>query len=158
MLVQLMIQIFVEEKALLTTLLDASFSDEICQAGKEQTPNCEKRSYKDFKVEDFLTEVLESQINDAVTDCEELDEAAEMFEGMFKTILDKHAPVKVFQMRKNYTPYLREETKLLMEEQKVLKEEMTRTGDITLAKELKVLSKEIERVSRKMKKSNLKMD
>ena len=72
-----------------------------------------------------------------------------MFECMFRKILDKHAPVKVFQMRKNYTPYLREETKLLMEEQKVLKEEMTRTGDLTLAKELKVLSKEIEKSIKK---------
>ena len=69
---------------------------------------------------------------------------------MFKTNLDKHGPVKVFQMRKNYTPYLREETKLLMEEQKVLKEEMTRTGDLTLAKELKVLSKDIEKSIKKM--------
>ena len=75
-----------------------------------------------------------------------------MFEGMFKTILDEHAPVKVFQMRKNYTPYLREETKLFMEEQKVLKEEMTRTGDLTLAKELNVLSKEIEKSIKKDEK------
>ena len=48
-------------------------------------------------------------------------------------------------MRKNYTPYLREETKLLMEERKVLKEEMTRQGDKVLAKEVKLISKEIKK-------------
>jgi hypothetical protein len=48
-------------------------------------------------------------------------------------------------MRKNYNPYLREETKLLIEERKVLKEEMTRHGDIALAKEVKQKSKEIEK-------------
>ena len=79
-----------------------------------------------------------------------------MFEGMFKTILDKHAPLKVFQKRKNYTPYLREETKLLVEEQKVLKGKMTRTGDITLAKELKVVSKEIEKSIKKDEKVKMK--
>ena len=48
-------------------------------------------------------------------------------------------------MRKNYNPYLREETKLLIEERKVLKEEMTSHGDITLAKEIKQKNKEIEK-------------
>ena len=111
------------------------------ERSKPQT--VKKRSYRDFIVEDFLTEVYTSKINEAVTASKELDDAAEVFEAMFKEILDKHAPIKVIQMRKNYTPYLREETKLLMEEQKMLKEEMTRTGDITLAKEVKHISKEI---------------
>ena len=85
-----------------------------------------KRSYKSFKVEDFLTDIMESNINRAVTAHAELDKAAEIFEEKFRTTLDKHAPIKVFQMRKNYAPYLSQETKLLMEERKVLKEEMTK--------------------------------
>ena len=112
---------------------------------KSKPQTVKKRSYKDFKVENFLTEVFESKINESVTACDDLDAAAEVFEEMFREILDNHAPIKVFQMRKNYTPYLSEETKMLMKEQKVLKEEMTRNGDLTLAKELKHISKEISK-------------
>ena len=75
-----------------------------------------KRSYKNFKPEEFLTDILESDINNVVTACEDLDSAAELFEEKFKSLIDKHAPIKVFQMRRNYSPFLKEETKLLMEE------------------------------------------
>ena len=50
-----------------------------------------KRSYKNFKPEEFLTDILESDINNVVTACEDLDSAAEIFEDSFKEILDKHA-------------------------------------------------------------------
>ena len=103
-----------------------------------------KRSYKNFNVEEFLTEVMESDIDRAVTACDEIDAAAEIFEDKFKHILDKHAPIKIFQMRKHYTPYLTEETKLLMDERKVLKEEMTKHGDKDLAKEVRLKNKEIK--------------
>ena len=115
------------------------------RATKTKPNTVKKRSYKNFLVEDFLTEVMESDINRVVTACNDVDAAAEIFEEMFKTILDKHAPVKIFQMRKNYNPYLREETKLLIEERKFLKEEMTSHGDITLAKEIKHKNKEIDK-------------
>ena len=91
---------------------------------KSKPQTVKKRSYKNFKVEDFLKEVFESKIDEAVKACEDIDAAAEVFENMFRNILDSHAPIKVFQMRKNYTPYLSEETKTLMKEQKVLKEEV----------------------------------
>ena len=55
--------------------------------GSSKPKTVKKRSYKDFKVVDFQTYVLESMINNAVTACEELDEAAEMFESMFKIFL-----------------------------------------------------------------------
>ena len=102
-----------------------------------------KRSYRDFKVEEFLKEVIESDINRAVMGCNDVDDAAVVFQEKFKNILDKHAPIKIFQMRKNYNPYLKEETKLLIEERAVLKEEMTRNGDKALAKEIKQKSKDI---------------
>ena len=112
---------------------------------KSKPQTVKKRSYKNFKVEDFLTEIFESKINESVTECDDIDAAAETFEKMFREILDEHAPVKVFQMRKNYTPYLSEETKLLMKEQKILKEEITRNGDVALTKELKIISKKISK-------------
>ena len=78
-----------------------------------------------------------------VTASDDLDSAAELFETKFKSIIDKHAQIKVFQMRRNYCPFLKEETKLLIDERKVLKEEMTRQGDITLAKEVRLLNRKI---------------
>ena len=87
---------------------------------------------------------MESDINKTVTANSDLDEAANVFEEKFKFILDRHAPITVFQMRKNYIPYVRKETKLLMAERKVLKEEATRTGDMVLAMEAKKKDKEIK--------------
>ena len=62
-------------------------------------------------MEDFLTDVYESNINHSVTNEEDIDVAAEIFERSFRKILDKHAPIKVFQQRKNYLPFLSEVTK-----------------------------------------------
>ena len=56
-----------------------------------------------------------SNIND-VSQIANIDEAAELFQKIFTSVLDKHAPVKVIQIRKNYIPYLSKETKLLMKE------------------------------------------
>ena len=89
----------------------------------------QKRSYKSFIMENFLTDIYESQLNEKITACEDLEEAAKIFEEDFRAILDKHAPVKKFQVRKNYLPYASEETKLLFEERKILKEESIKTGD-----------------------------
>ena len=105
----------------------------------------QKRSYKSFIMENFLTDIYESQLNEKITACEDLEEAAKIFEEDFRAILDKHAPVKKFQVRKNYLPYASEETKLLFEERKILKEESIKTGDAILEKEAKRLGKEIKK-------------
>ena len=57
-----------------------------------------------------------------------VDTAAEAFENVFKSILEKHAPMKVYQMRKNYSPYVSDETKDMITNRKVIQEEATRTG------------------------------
>ena len=48
--------------------------------------------------------------------CEDANEAAEIFTHKLTEILDRHAPVKVFQTRTNFAPWLSEETKQLMQE------------------------------------------
>ena len=52
--------------------------------------------------------------------------------------LIRHAPVKIFQTRTNYLPYLSDDVKRLMEERKALKEEASRTGDADLFEEYKL--------------------
>ena len=72
---------------------------------------------------------MESNITESVIDCHDLDTATKLFEDKFRAILDRHTPIKVFQMRMTYSPYLTTETKLLMEERKEIKEDMTKNGD-----------------------------
>ena len=104
-----------------------------------------KRSYKNFSIEAFLTEVLNSSINKDVTSCNTIDEAAEVFEKSFKQILDHHAPIKTFQMRKHYSPYVSDRTKLLMMERNSLKEEAVTHGDKHAEKESKKIGKQIKK-------------
>ena len=52
----------------------------------------------------------------AVYSCEDANEAAEIFTSKLNKILDRHAPVKTFQTRTNFAPWLSDETKQLMKE------------------------------------------
>ena len=57
-----------------------------------------KRSYKDFNAEDFWKEVVDSDVNKDEMAID-IEGAALEFENKFNDILDKHAPIKVFQGR-----------------------------------------------------------
>ena len=48
--------------------------------------------------------------------CEDVNKAAELFTQILGDILDRHAPVKVFQTRTNFAPWLSDETKNIMKE------------------------------------------
>ena len=97
-----------------------------------------KRSYKNFDIGQFLQDILDSNINRNVMEKINLEDASEIFQSIFSKILDYHAPVKVFQSRKNYVPFLSDKMKRLMKERDVLKEEATKTGDPILMGEYKV--------------------
>ena len=88
---------------------------------------------------------MNNNLNEEVVKCEDIEAAATKFENEFKTILNSHATVKKFQMRKNYTPFLSEESKLLIGERKVLKEEAVKTVDQNLELEAKRIGKEIKK-------------
>ena len=75
-----------------------------------------KRSYKKFMIEDFLTDIHRSEINTRVTALNDLEVAASEFQSLFSGILNRHAPVKIFQARKNYLPYFSQDTKSLIKE------------------------------------------
>ena len=103
-------------------------------------------------METFLTEVFTSGINEKVLAHDNIEEAATEFKEQFSTILDAHAPIKTFQMRKNYLPQLSAETKLLMAERGALHEEATTTGNPLLLKEFKLKVKEVKKAIKKDKK------
>ena len=104
-----------------------------------------KRNYKNFDIKAFLCDVNNSDMNVNVPQAENLDEAADIFEKTFKSILDAHAPLKTFQMRKNYSPFITQETKDLIAERRTLQEEATRTGNLVLLKEFRNKCKEVKK-------------
>ena len=103
-----------------------------------------KRSYKFFNVQAFLTDINTSDINKLVVEEKDINKAAEIFEKKFKEVLDKHAKIKVFQQRKNYLPYLSEETKQTMADKKVVMREASKSNDKELLKEGKRLGRVIK--------------
>ena len=97
-----------------------------------------------FDIKAFLSDVNKSDINELVTGTESLEAAAGIFENKFKFILDFHAPMKTFQIRKNYSPFISQETKDMISERKVLQEEVTRTGNSVLLREFRYKCKEVK--------------
>ena len=104
-----------------------------------------KRSYKSFDIGSFLTDVHNSNLNEKITSINCLEEASKTFEDTFKGILDNHAPIKIFQTRKNYLPYLSEYTKELIQVRNRLKETSVSEGP----KDAEVEAKKLGKVIRK---------
>ena len=115
-----------------------------------------KRSYKHFNIEGFLTDVLNSNINEKIPAINNLEEAAEEFESCFKGIIDKHAPIKTFQMYKHYLPYLSEQTKALIKERKEMKELSVKYGCNETERKAKKIGKDIKKLSTKIKDHTMK--
>ena len=81
---------------------------------KIRTPKfIRKRSYKHFNQKAFLEEIAKETWLPVYLS-NDPDEATEIFTEKLTKVLDKHAPMKTFQIRKNYAPWLSEESKLLI--------------------------------------------
>ena len=111
-----------------------------------------KRSYKEFKIESFLKDINESNINPEVTAHNDVEGAALEFENLFRYILDTDAPIKVFQMRKNYSTYISDKTKALMKARNAWKNIAVSKGFKTAEKIAKDLGKEIKKAVAEDKK------
>ena len=120
--------------------------------------NIMKRSYKDFDLESFLNDIQNSNIDDLVTAHQNIEDAAEEFEDRFRDILDKHAPVKIFQVRKNYAPFVSEKTKQVMKARNDWKEVATKFGYKSAEKTAKALGKEIKKALINDEKEYFKKD
>ena len=115
-----------------------------------------KRSYKNFNAEAFLSEILASNINQEVVNKETLEEAAETFEYKFKEVLDNHAPEKVIQLRKNYHPYISEETKRQITDRKDLQMRAVNGACREVKKEFNKKNKEVKKAILEDKKNYFK--
>ena len=87
-----------------------------------------KRNYKNFDIEYFLNDIYQTDFS-PVKNSQNPDLAASLFSGIFGSILNKHALVKIYQTRTKYVPWLSQNTKNLMQQQDNQKLIATRTGD-----------------------------
>ena len=94
-----------------------------CRAPVIRPQAVKMRSYKAFDIGGFLTDIYLSDINANVCSLNDIEKASEAFQSEFKSILDYYAPIRTMQLRKNYCPYLCEETKELIKERNILQKE-----------------------------------
>ena len=115
----------------------------------KQGPHCvKKRTYKNFCQEDFIREVKFTDFNE-VTDAETSSEAAEKFAKIFNRITDNHAPVKIFQNRNNYAPWVSDGTKALMKERKTLKISSLESDDPSIMINYRKVRNKIKEINKK---------
>ena len=94
----------------------------------KQAPRyCQKRSYKNFKENLFMEEVAKISWWE-VYSCQNVDAAVEIFTKKLTDILDKMAPVKKFQIRTRYAPWVSEDTKDRIKERDKAQQAATRSG------------------------------
>ena len=77
-----------------------------------------KRSFKDFDPETFKTFVRDCGLED-ILQIKDVEIAAEMFTDKLSKVLDRVAPVRRFQTRSNYAPWMTKDTKNLKEKREV---------------------------------------
>ena len=81
-----------------------------------------KRSYKNFKKDDYLKDVASIDFTDVYC-CTDVDDAAALLTAKLVDVLNIHAPWIIFQQRKHFVPWLTPETIKLMEERDQYKEQ-----------------------------------
>ena len=88
-----------------------------------------KRSFKNFNKDDFLKEVKAIHWYDVYME-EDPDKATQIFTKKLKDLMDEHAPVKTFQVRKNYAPWLSKETESIMKERDEAQKKASSSQDL----------------------------
>ena len=97
-----------------------------------------KRSYKYFDRENFLLEVRNTDFSKVINSLD-VDEASNIFAKLFRRILENHAPIKVFQTRKNYAPWLSDSTKEEIKMHNILRLESMANSNPDILKQYKTM-------------------
>ena len=87
-----------------------------------------KRSYKHFNEQTFMEDLSELNWYE-IHASEDANDATKILKDNITKVLDKHAPIKTFQVRKNYALWLSEESKDLIKERDRALDTANRTGD-----------------------------
>ena len=111
-----------------------------------------KRSYKDFDTVKFLQAV--KQISWwKIYSCNDIDLAVQMLSEEISNILDVMAPIRVFQIRTNYAPWLSCTTKELMKKRDFAQKKAGETNSIDDWNEFKGLRNRINNILKTEKRT-----
>ena len=78
-------------------------------------------------IEDIKQAKLAGKFNE-ILNSDDIEAAGEIFTTAFRSVLDRHAPIKIIQNRSNYIPYISKEVRDLMDKRDDLKKEAIATG------------------------------
>ena len=81
-----------------------------------------KRSYKNFNEQEYLKDIASLDFLDVYC-CLDVDEAAEVLTQKIVSVLNVHAPWVIFQQRRNFAPWVTENTLKLMKQRDKFKKE-----------------------------------
>ena len=90
-----------------------------------------KRVYKNFNEEAFVEDIKQAKAEglfSKIFETKDVEEAGDIFTGVYQAILDKHAPITVIQNRKSYVPYISKELKREMKIRDELKIRAAKSG------------------------------
>ena len=113
------------------------------------TKTTRKRVYKNFNCDSFVEDIRAAKEMgkfNPILENDDIEAAGDTFTKVFSEILDKHAPLKVIQNRKNYQPYLSNEIKEIMSKRDNLKEDAAVTGNANTYREYQNLRNEITKL------------
>ena len=111
-----------------------------------------KRCYKNFDSEAFKLAIRHVSWFDVYM-CEDVNLATELFTRKLTEVLDSFAPVRTIQLRKNYVPWLKENTKQLMEQRNLAQQIAISTKNPERQREYKNLRNRVTNMIRSDKRS-----
>ena len=111
-----------------------------------------KRCYKNFDPALFLAEVRNISWWE-VYSCENVESAAELFTNKLNNILNKMAPVKKFQVRSNYAPWMSDQTKEKIKTRDAAQQKASETGSDEDWREYKSIRNLVNSILRKEKET-----
>ena len=111
-----------------------------------------KRCYKNFDPDLFLAEVRSISWWE-VYSCDNPDSAAELFSNKLNTILNRMAPVKKFQVRTKYAPWMSDETKHKIRTRDAAQKNATESGKAEDWREYKSIRNSVNSILRREKES-----
>ena len=88
-----------------------------------------KRSFKNLKKEDFKLKLSQIDWNEVMS-CTDVNTAAESLTQKLTGVLDLLAPIRTFQCRAQYAPWLSDEAKLLKKQREEAFEKASETDDV----------------------------
>ena len=118
-----------------------------------------KRSFKNFDEDLFKDKIRECGWDD-VYSCSNVDTAAELLTGKITDILDEMAPIKKFQTRTKYAPWLSNETKHLITERESAQQKASQSDSQEDWRVFRSLRNQVTSKSREDKKNwqEMKLD